>query len=394
VLWRERLVTASSVGAALGVYRQALRHCEATDWRERSMLLVQVVDQLRTIADRVMLWRELLATSPEAAAVVYRFLLLRVQTSADLKELHDALGLERIDPELLARLLKKGRSAAERLALLRGAAEQFADDTELALKVLDAYEDAGDDAGGRAWARKLRRRVDATLHVRTNVGEYYLRLAARGSGAAARRDAEEAQRTFGELVEFAPEDPLARRRLGDLLRAHGWYEQALRQYETLAGLTPDDPSVPLLLSAAAQGLGKVEEAVRWTEKARASGSPDGSSSVAIAARALASAFLAWARVDSARAGNKGEVERVRTRAFRLAAAQSTRGIRWILTWSHPELRPALWTDRAGASHRPSTIFRSWASRRHSCRFRRMPRRSSDSTRRTPRAPRDSTPKPS
>jgi Ca-activated chloride channel family protein len=254
-------------------------------------------------------------------------MLLRVQTSKDLKELHDALGLKRIEPALLDALLKKAQNPGDKLGLLRGAAEKFSDDTELALLVLEAYEDAGDDAGGRAWARKLRRRVDATAHVRTNVGEYYLRLAQRAGGEQAKRDSDEARRTFGELVEFATEDPLARRRLGDLLRAHGWYEEALRQYETLATLTPDDPSVPLLLASAAQGTGKIEEAVRWAEKAAAAGSPDGSSQVSLAAR---------------------EVERLRVRAARLAASEKGQAVRVVLSWSHPELRPALWTNALGS----------------------------------------------
>src|SRR4030095_4061599 len=108
--------------------------------------------------------------------------------SQDLKELHEALGLAQIEPQLLDALLKKGKNAAERLGLLRGAAENVANDRELSLLVLDAYEDAGDEAGGRAWARKLRRRVDASSHVRTNVGEYYLRLPGRGPTPEARRE--------------------------------------------------------------------------------------------------------------------------------------------------------------------------------------------------------------
>jgi tetratricopeptide (TPR) repeat protein len=332
----------------LRVYTQALSDCEASEWRQRTTLLLHMVDTLATTRDRVGLWQALVSLSPTAADAVYRALLARVQTSRDLKELHDALGLVRIDPELLDALLKRARSAAERLALLRGASEKFGDDTELALLVLDAYEDADDDAGGRAWARKLRRRSDATAHVRTNVGEYYLRRSAKGTGPFAARDADEARRTFGELVEFAPEDPLSRRRLGDLLAAHGWHEQALRQYETLATLTPDDPSVPLLLAAAAQGTGKVEEAVRWLEKAGASASPDGGGEVSLAARALASAFLAWAREDSARAGATEEVERLRLRAARLLTSEPTASVRVVLSWSHPELRPALWTDALGS----------------------------------------------
>ncbi|HVJ21064.1 MAG TPA: AgmX/PglI C-terminal domain-containing protein, partial [Polyangiaceae bacterium] len=350
VLWRERLAGSPAVGVAINVYRDAVRNCEASRWDERSTLLVFMVDHLSSVHDRVALWRALLTISPAAADAVYRFLLLRVQTATDLKDLHDALGLERIQPELLAGLLKKAKDTSERLSLLRSAAQRFADDTELALLVLDAYEDAGDDAGGRAWARRLRHRVDATAHVRTHVGEYYLRLSKKQTGAGAKRDADEARRTFGELVEFAPEDPLARRRLGDLLRAHGWYDEAFRQYETLAQLTPDDSSVTLLLASAAQGMGKVEEAVRWAEKAASVGSPDGASAIALAARATASAFLAWAREDATQAGRKEEAERLLSRARRLATAEgaSQSGARCILSWSHPELRPQLWTNALGS----------------------------------------------
>ena len=95
---------------------------------------------------------------------------------------------------------------------------------------------------------------------------------------------------------------MGRRRLGDLLRAHGWHEEAFRQYETLARLTPDDALLPLLLAASAQGMGKVEEAIRWTEKAGAASAPDAASNGGRVARAFASAFLAWAREDAAKAG--------------------------------------------------------------------------------------------
>ncbi|HEY3496473.1 MAG TPA: hypothetical protein VGK73_17360, partial [Polyangiaceae bacterium] len=350
VLWRERVSKDNTPWAMLGIYQTALRDCEASRWDERAQLLVLLVERLPSVTERVMLWRSLLQISPAAADAVYRFLALRVQTPAELKELHEALGLQRVEPSLLQDLLKKASTAAERVTLLRGTAQRFPDDTELALLVLDAYEDAGDFAGGRAWARKLRRRVDATAHLRTSVGEYYLRLSQREQGPEAARDAEEARRTFGELVEFAPEDPFARRRLGDLLRAHGWYAEALRQYETLAELTPDDASVPLLRAAAAQGMGRTEEAVRWAEKAAAIGSPDEGTELSLAARAFASAFLGWARVEAQSAGRKDEADRLRARAARLGATGgATAGsVRFVLTWSHPELRPALWTSALGA----------------------------------------------
>jgi tetratricopeptide (TPR) repeat protein len=348
-LWQERLGGAGTASAALDVYRRALADCEAPSWRERHTLLLEMVGRLATVRERVALWRALLG-NPAAADVVYRAIVVRVQTAADLHDLHDALGLRGVDPDLLAKLLARAKTPGERLALLHATALKWPDDLELGLRVLDAYEDAGDDPGGRAWARRLRHRSDATAHVYTNVGEYYLRLSLREDAAAAARDADEARRTFGELVEFAPEDPVARRRLGDLLRAHGWFEEAFRQYETLAQLTPDDPSVPLMLAAAAQGMGRIEEAVSWAEKAASAGSPDGTSPLSKAARAMASAFLAWARADAARAGHKDDADRLRARAKRVAGADAAPpgSARFLVTWAHPELHPVLWSAALGA----------------------------------------------
>jgi tetratricopeptide (TPR) repeat protein len=354
-LWSERLAAQNTAEGALGVYRRALEACEAPTWQERTTLLLAMVENLRSIPARVALWRSLILTP--AADVVYRAIIVRVQNVTELHELHQALGLASVDPDLLAGMIAKAKTPADRLAVLRTAATKWQDDQELGLRVLDAFEDAGDDAGGRAWARRLRRRADATAHVWTSVGEYYLRLAARGGTTPdAEHDRVEARRTFGELVEFAPEDPAARRHLGDLLRAHGWYEEALRQYLTLQTLTPDDPTVPLLLAAAAQGLGRVEEAVGWAEKAAASGSPDGTSGLSRAARATALAFLAWAREEALRTNKKEDAEKLLARTRRLLAtnagagarATEDQGVRILVTWSHPELHPSVWTTALGA----------------------------------------------
>jgi Ca-activated chloride channel family protein len=356
ILWSERLASPAAQGSAegaLAVYHKALEDCEAPTWRERTMLLLLMVEQVRSVTARVALWKSLILTP--AADVVYRAIVVRVQNVTELHELHRALGLASVDPDLLAGMLNKARTPADRLGVLRTAATKWPDDLELGLRVLDAYEDAGDDGGGRAWARRLRRRADATAHVWTSVGEYYLRLAARGATADAEHDRIEARRTFGELVEFAPDDPAARRRLGDLLRAHGWYDEALRQYLTLQTLTPDDPAVPLLIASAAQGLGRIEEAVGWAEKAAAAGSPDGKSALARAARVTALAFLAWAREEALRTGKKDDAERLLARTRRLVAGAARPGgqaeaesVRVLVTWSHPELHPSLWTTALGA----------------------------------------------
>jgi Ca-activated chloride channel family protein len=346
ILWRERVSAAGGNWRAMAMlYDNVLRGCEAPTWRERTQLLILLVEFIPTVRDRVELWRNMQARG-QAAEVVYRAMLTRIHTAAEIHDLHDALGLRQIDPAVLTKALGDRKTALDRAELLRGLVSQWPDDLELALKLLEAYEDAGDDAGGRALARRLRRRGDANTRVRTAVGEYYLRLAARGVSPAKERDSTEARRTFGEIVEFAPEDPGARRRLGDLLRAHGWYDEAMRQYETLARLSPDDSSVQLLLAAAAQGMGRTEEAIGYTERAAGVGAPEGSP-MAKTSRSLASAFLAWARDEAIKGGHRDEADRLRERARRLSVDTSPGGIRLILTWSHPELHPELWSNAPG-----------------------------------------------
>jgi Ca-activated chloride channel family protein len=353
LLWRERLANARhEVVSLIAIYERALGFCEAPSWRERRQLLLLIVDALDPVRARVELLRHFVR-DPPAAEVVYRALLTRVKSAGDLRQLHEALGLRRVDPQILAKALDAKKTSAERLALLRGLTREYPDDLELALRLLDGYEDAQATGEGRALARQLRARSDASTHVRTAVGEYYLRLAEAGRQANAspqgsERDQTEARRSFGEIVEFAPDDPVARRLLGDLLRAHGWYEEALRQYQTLARLLPDDGSVSLLMAAAAQGLGRTEEAVRWTEQAAKSGAADGVSELAQSSRSLASVFLAWARDDATRAGRKQDVERLRERARRLSVADAAGSVRLILTWAHPELRPEFWSNALGA----------------------------------------------
>jgi len=347
LLWRERLAgTAQNVDRVSGIYDDALSRCEAPSWGERARLLGLMLDSLPTVGLRVALWR-MMFNSTKAADVLYRGLLARVHTTPELRELHDALGLRSIDPGLLASLLAKEKTPAARAAKLHELMRAWPDDLDLALRLLEAYEDASDTASERALARELRRRGDANTKIRTAVGEVYLRLAKAPGGDA--NDEAEARRTFGEIVEFAPEDPVARRRLGDLLRSHGWYDEAFRQYETLGKLTPDDATVSLLLAGAAAGMGKIEEAVGWAEKAGASAAPDGSE-LGRVAREWASVYLAWAREDAKAAGRDKDVTALRERVRRLASADQAGGgnVRVFLTWTHPEVHPVLWSNALGS----------------------------------------------
>jgi Ca-activated chloride channel family protein len=353
-LWRERLARATgNAYAVAAVYRSALASCEAPAWRERSKLLGMLLDAMPQIHGKVALWR-LMQQDLGAADALYRGTLSRVKTPQEARELHDALGLRSIDPSVLEKLLKDAKNATDRVKKLRDLVAEWPDDFALALTLLDALEDAADGSAARAFGRQLRARPDADARLRTAIGELYLRLARAGATPEERAaDEAEARRAFGEIVEFAPEDPVARRRLGDLLRAHGWFDEAARQYETLAKLSPDDANVALLLASAAEGRGLLEEAVKWTEKGGAAGAPDEASGSARTARALAATFLAWGQVAALAANNKEEAERISARLSRATsnergASNATRGARVTLVWSHPELHPTLWSNALGA----------------------------------------------
>jgi Ca-activated chloride channel family protein len=352
-LWRERLSkVAGSSEAVAAVYRAALAACEAPTYRERAQLLTLMLDAMPGVSGKVSLYHSM-ANDLGAADVLYRGILARIRTPEDMRELHRALGLKTVDPGVLAKLIESTPDAAERSKKLHELAAQFPDDLTLALALLDAYEDAHDDGAARDFARQLRERPDADAAVRTAVGELYLRLAERASSPGDKTElAAEGRRAFGEIVEFAPEDPVARRRLGDLLLAHRFFAEAARQYETLARLTPDDAKVLLLRAAAAEGQGLLEEALKWAEKGGASGAPDGSSGPAVTARALAATHLAWARLAAADAKQADELEKLSARAERLLAGSrldpdKPASIRVSLVWSHPELHPSLWTNALG-----------------------------------------------
>jgi Ca-activated chloride channel family protein len=351
-LWRERLGNARGEPQAVAsVYHQAINQCEASAWPERSRLLSMMLDALPTVEKRVALWR-LMQAQRSVADSLYRGILSRIRKTDEMRQLHQALGLRSVDPGLLEELMKKEPNPAARAVMLRDLRLQWPDDSTLSLALLHALEDANDDSAARVLGRQLRNRPDADAHVLTEVGELYLRLAKRSaSKELASEDEAEARRAFGEIVEYSPDEPVARRRLGDLLRSHGWFAEAARQYETLARLAPDETGVFLLQASAAQGLGKLDEAVRWAEKASNDGAPGGDAQgLARTARSLAAVFLAWGRVQAAAENRNDEFELLRQRTMRLLSQddRSENTARAVLVWSHPELHPTLWSNALGS----------------------------------------------
>jgi Ca-activated chloride channel family protein len=351
-LWAERLTPlAGDADAMSRAYRAAIGDCELPTVRERTAFARIALSLLPEIATKVRLHR-LLLREPLVADAIYRAILVRVVTQDDLRALHAALGLATADPGEVERALAKAASTDERIAVLERYADRHPQDRSLQIGLLFALDDAGREGAALALGRRLLRRSDADALVRTAVGQLFLDVARRpAKNGVTSSDAElerEGLRAFGELVEFSPEDPVARRRLGDLLRAYGFHAEAERQYETLAKLSPDDPSVALLLASAAQGLGKLEEAVRWTEKGARAGAPDASQGPHVTARALAATWLAWGKLDARRGGREDEATALDARRTRLMADERRAGgTRVVLTWLHPDLHPTLWTDAGG-----------------------------------------------
>jgi hypothetical protein len=115
-----------------------------------------------------------------------------------------------------------------------------------------------------ALGRRLRDQGFLTPNIARQIGDVLSRA----------KLADEAVRTYSEIVEFDPDGIDSRRLLGDIYLGHGWYEPAYRQYRTITEEAKDDSLGWLRLAAAAAGTGRIDEALRLERKiASAQGTP-------------------------------------------------------------------------------------------------------------------------
>ena len=214
----------------MSVYRTAIADCEAPRWRDRRALLDAMLSHTHGVEQMIALHRAM--SDGSARSYLRSAVLRRVRTPSDLSEARKYFGSAH-DAELVEQVLARAGEGPSRIRALRRLVAQFPGDIDLKLMLLEALESGDRIPEARHLAQSLRADPMTDAGVRTAIGEMYLRL----------EDEAEARRVFGEIVEFSPQDALARRRLGDLYRAHGWFEDAYRQYQTLATITPDDPRV-------------------------------------------------------------------------------------------------------------------------------------------------------
>ena len=309
------------------MYQAALEGCEAPTWRERNALVLLAVGRLPTVRERVALWRELLDDAAEAD-VVYRAILVRVQTAADLKELHDALGLRSVDADLLAKTLARAKTPAARLAMLR----------ETALK--------GSTKRGPTISKALRCACStATTTSATTAGVAHGRVASgiaptrprtssrawvsTTSGSPTARPVPPPTTTPTRRVARSARSSSSRRRIPSPAVASAISSVHTAGTPRRSASTRRSPQLTAgrreraaRLALAAQGMGRIEEAVSWAEKASGTGAPDGSSGLSKAARATASAFLAWAESEALRQGRKDDADKLHARAKRVGVADA------------------------------------------------------------------------
>ena len=327
-LFRERLGESTDVQTALAVYRQAESACELPDFRSRRTLLRQFLDALPTMHARVELYR---AFAGDLLVSVYlkQEILRRVRTAEDVAIVRAGLGLDApVTWTAFARLWNGATTPEAKLALVRRWLDVVPDDFDLRLRLLRLLEETNKLPEARRHARALCADPLADARVRARVAEFWLR----------QRDRDEARRVLSEIVERAPLDPWARRRLGDLYLAHGFDDDAYREYQTLARLRADDPSTLLLLARAASAAQRTDEALRLEQRLAEQSDGEVDEGVAAVARWSTAARLAEMKSTTRDAATRRLIE---DRERSTGARRDPPAIWVALVWTHPEDRFAL-----------------------------------------------------
>lgn len=337
-LWRERLQNTGGVDGVMAMWTRAGQDCELQSWTDRRTLLDLMRKRLGNAVAQIRLYRAF-EGEPAIQDYLRRQILRAVRNADELSRVRVGLQIGYwVDWELLDRLTATARDDRERLRVL----EQFLlispDDTELRLRKMLLLEKMGKGPEAQRVAFALLSDPASSPRVRASVGEMLLRMDQRDEG----------KRAFAEIVEFAPADPWARRRLGDLYRAHGWHEEAQREYETLSRLTPDDDGVLLLLSGAASGAGRVDESLRLLERLSESSEATGDPGASQWARLWLSVRLARLREEARRESRQDELAVLLRRTRSAGVLRDTPAVKAFLVWEHPDAQLSLFLGYPGA----------------------------------------------
>jgi Ca-activated chloride channel family protein len=330
-VWRERLGAHPTVGMVVAQFHQARRNCEIQTMQDRRAYARLALRLLEGPNDECTFMNRMKAY-PGLVDYIRKKILQRVKTPYDLMIVRQVCdnATEAEQKEIDGIVESKKLSHEDKIKGIKKLAKIYPTDMKVKLVLLDLLEDApGGKRLGEAkrLAEDLRHHPYADDRVRTRVGEFYSRIDKPG----------EAKRCFSEIVEFSPYEPAARRRLGDLYRTYGWYEDAYRQYETLSTMVPSDETVLILMAEAAALAGRVDEAVRLAERVSQSASAEGILTPGDVARLFNGLRLIEMRVAARQTGDEKKVKDLMKRSRRAGVLRDASGLRVVLKWDHPDV---------------------------------------------------------
>lgn len=317
LLWQKRLKTIKSPEELVQRYDAALGACELSDWRaERTFL-----DLLQKRVDGEGAASVVLAHfvgRPEVQKFVAKLILRRAVDGRLVAAVERALFGSAVDWAKLDLELSEIGDVAKRIQKVREASAKAPEDPNGGMRLVKLLVEADKKDEAVALGHRLRDQGFLTPSIAREIGDVLARAGL----------ADEAVRTYSEIVEFDPEGIDSRRLLGDIYLGHGWYEPAYRQYRTITELAKDDALGWLRLAAAAAGAGRVDEALRLERKiANAQGTP-GPTDPRRWARMLSAARLARL-IETPPAGTKPESVKRELKELQLFSGAGTLV---LLTW--------------------------------------------------------------
>ena len=263
ILWRKRLRTAKSAPELINRYQAARQACEVPDWRSEATFLRVMQPFVRDEGSAVFVLR-FFSGQPDVQRYLARLILRRAVDKNVISAVERVLFLGRVNWAQVDIELSELPELPARIARLREVMALAPNDPNGILRLVHLLAKAVQVDEALIQGRRLRDSGLATPFLARELGDLL----------ASQKLADEAVRTYSEIVEFDPASAPSRRLLGDIYLAHGWYDPAYRQFKSLVEKAPGEALNTLRLAAAAAGSGRVDEALRLERQvARAPGRP-------------------------------------------------------------------------------------------------------------------------
>jgi tetratricopeptide (TPR) repeat protein len=280
LLWQKRARKLTSGPELAAVYDRAFSACELPDWRDEAALL-DILGQRIETEQTAESFLSHLAAWPDAQRFVARHLLRRTVdmriAAAVSRVMHGGVDWNRVDNELTST-----DKIDKQLLVIKAAMLAAPNDPQGDVRYVRLLARAGQRNEAIAHGRRLRDRGFMTPTLAQHLGDV---LADAGA-------ADEALRTYSEIVEFDGQSRDARRVLGDIYLRQGWHAAAYRQYKTLTDLDSKNPLAWLRLANAAAGAGRVDEALHIEREVSGGEGTPGPNDPRVFARMLSASRLA------------------------------------------------------------------------------------------------------